>query len=409
MSPANEEQAFRSLESACNEGVENQPSRFSKAHHRQLEHELETISRMGLGLDFLLVRDVVTFAQSNGVVVQLRGDCLSSLIFFVLGLSELDPLEHGLVFEHFLPGFLRGASEVNLDVSDSVGGGFLSRLANRYGQATFTPTDIHTLLAPGERFAAIQRKPVLLDISYIRARETGSTRTSLPTVVLHLTDLDHFQTTIREIVGNADTPQYLHGIPLDDEETYELLARGDTGSVFRLSSQGIREKLGWLQPRSFENIAALITLHRPDLIQCGQLAEYIAHRHGKAPEREHPIVENVLRESYGLVIYEEQAMRLLHEVGGFSFEDALITLKAMWDGRVEQAAWSEDWFVRSARQHGFFAEDAKRVFGKLCQRTICNCAHARALGYALLAYKSASLKAHFRSEFESTAREGGLQ
>lgn len=192
----------------------------------------------------------------------------------------------------------------------------------------------------------------------------------------------------------------LDHLPLDDAETYALLARGETLGVFQLESPGMRDLLMRLAPDKFEDVIAVLALYRPGPLGSGMVDMFVRRKHGQEPVAyPHESLAPVLAETYGVIVYQEQVMRIANLVAGFSMNEADELRKAMGKKKPEVMAKFKDQFVAGARAHGHAAEFARELFETIEFFAGYGFNKSHSAAYALLTYRTAWLKAHHPLEF----------
>lgn len=196
------------------------------------------------------------------------------------------------------------------------------------------------------------------------------------------------------------------GIPLpdfskfEDKKTYELLKKGETVGVFQLESAGMRNLLKRLQPNRFEDLVALLALYRPGPLQSGMVDDYIARKHGKVKvEYPHPDLEPVLKETYGVIIYQEQVMQIAQIIAGYSLARADILRRAISKKKKELMEQERHEFIKGAIAKGYSEELAKYIFDLIEKFAGYGFNKSHSTAYAVLAYQTAYLKAHYPTEF----------
>ncbi|MEM7748914.1 MAG: DNA polymerase III subunit alpha, partial [Pseudomonadota bacterium] len=190
----------------------------------------------------------------------------------------------------------------------------------------------------------------------------------------------------------------LASLALDDRAAYQLLADADTVGVFQLESTGMRESLKRLKPDRFEDIIAMVALYRPGPMD--NIPTYINRKHGEEPvDCLHPMLEEILTETYGVIIYQEQVMQIAQVMGGYSLGKADVLRRAM--GKKDKAAMAEQQaqFVEGAVANGVKAKDAADIFQLVDKFAGYGFNKSHAAAYALISYHTAYLKANFREEF----------
>lgn len=215
---------------------------------------------------------------------------------------------------------------------------------------------------------------------------------------LGLKNLTILQNTLSKIRKEYHTPIDLQTIPLDDKQTYQVLQRGDTTGVFQLESSGMKRYLKELKPTEFEDIVAMVSLYRPGPMDL--IPEYIAGKHGrKQPTYLHPSLEPILKKTYGIAIYQEQVLQIARDFAGFSLGEADILRKAVGKKIASLLAEQKVKFISGAVQKGVDKKTAEKVFAFIEPFAGYGFNRSHAACYALIAYQTAYLKAHFPAAF----------
>ncbi len=211
---------------------------------------------------------------------------------------------------------------------------------------------------------------------------------------------------IQQTTGKRIDPQKF---PLDDQKTFELLQRGETKGVFQLESGGIRDLLTKMKPDSFLDIIATNALYRPGPLEGGMVQQYIDVKNGrKKAEYQHQVLEEILGETHGVMVYQEQVMRILNRLGGIQLSDTYKCIKAISKKKEKIIAANHDQFIEGATQHGLkkaAAEDFWQMILKFAGYGF-NKSHSTA--YALIAYQTAYLKANFSVEYMAALLTGDI-
>lgn len=189
-------------------------------------------------------------------------------------------------------------------------------------------------------------------------------------------------------------------IPLNDKKTFELISSGDTTGVFQLESRGFRELLRKLKPNKIEDVIAAVALYRPGPLQSGTADSYIARKNGGEPITYiHPSLEGILRETYGVMIYQEQVMQAARTLAGFSMSEADNLRRAMGKKKKEEMARLRELFVKGAVKNGVGKAIAEKVYEQMKEFASYAFNKSHSAGYAIIAYQTAYLKCHFPVEF----------
>ena len=187
-------------------------------------------------------------------------------------------------------------------------------------------------------------------------------------------------------------------LPLDDKKSYELLAKADTAGVFQLESTGMRESLKRLKPDRFEDIIAMVALYRPGPMD--NIPTYINRKHGEEPvDCLHPMLEGILKETYGVIIYQEQVIQIAQVMGGYSLGQADLLRRAMGKKDKAEMAAQQARFVKGAIEKGVAKQDAVYIFELVDKFAGYGFNKSHAAAYALVSYHTAYLKANFCEEF----------
>jgi DNA polymerase-3 subunit alpha len=208
------------------------------------------------------------------------------------------------------------------------------------------------------------------------------------------------------IEDTLDLIKKVHGVdidimdlPMDDRPTYELLSRGQTLGVFQLESSGMRELLRKLKPETFEDIIAVLALYRPGPLGSGMVDDFINRKHGRIPiEYPHPLLESILKETYGVIIYQEQVMQISNVMAGYSLGEADLLRRAMGKKKVEEMAKQRKRFLEGTRERNISDAKADEVFSLMEYFAGYGFNKSHTAAYALITYQTAYLKAHYPVE-----------
>jgi DNA polymerase-3 subunit alpha len=202
---------------------------------------------------------------------------------------------------------------------------------------------------------------------------------------------------IRENRGEIVLPD---DIPLGDEATFDLLSRGETMGVFQLESSGMRGYLKQLKPDRFEDIIAMVALYRPGPLNSGMVGKFIDTKHGKCQlESMHPLIDSILKETYGVILYQEQVMQIAVAMAGFSMSDADSLRKAMGKKKMSIVEEKRPVFIQGAVANGVSESVAVKIFDLMANFAEYGFNKSHSAAYAVLACQTGWLKAHFPSEF----------
>ena len=201
----------------------------------------------------------------------------------------------------------------------------------------------------------------------------------------------------------------IHKFPLDDKETYALLQRGETKGVFQLESGGIRDLLQRMKPDHFRDIIATNALYRPGPLEGGMVDDYVAVKHGrKQAEYLHDVLEEILEETNGVMVYQEQVMRILNRLGGIELASAYTCIKAISKKKEAIIAANEEQFLKGSVEKGVKQKEAQELWNMILKFAGYGFNKSHSTAYALVAYQTAYLKAHYPCEFMAALLSGDI-
>jgi DNA polymerase III subunit alpha len=222
----------------------------------------------------------------------------------------------------------------------------------------------------------------------------------------NLTILSKTVDLIEQTTGRRVDPQKF---PLDDAATFALLQRGETKGVFQLESGGIRDLLQKMKPDHFHDIIATNALYRPGPLEGGMVEDYVAVKHGrKQAEYKHPVLKEVLEETHGVMVYQEQVMRILNGLGGIELAKAYTCIKAISKKKESLIEANHEKFVEGAVANGLGAKDAEDIWGLIVKFAGYGFNKSHSTAYALIAYQTAYLKTHYPVEFMAALLSGDI-
>jgi DNA polymerase-3 subunit alpha len=217
---------------------------------------------------------------------------------------------------------------------------------------------------------------------------------------LGLTTLTVLSDTVKLIAANRGVPVDLETLSLDDTATYQLFARADTTAIFQFESHGMRDILRRYQPSRLEDLTALNALYRPGPIQGGMIDDFISRKHGKKKVAyDLPELKEILEETYGVILYQEQVMQIANRLAGFSLGEADILRRAMGKKNREEMAAQREKFLTGCAVKKVPPKKAERIFDLMAEFAGYGFNKSHSCAYALLAYQTAWLKTHYAVEF----------
>jgi len=209
----------------------------------------------------------------------------------------------------------------------------------------------------------------------------------------------------RSRARNAEEPLDIERIPLDDVETFKMMQRAETTAVFQLESRGMKELIKKLGPDRFEDIVALVALFRPGPLQSGMVDDFINRKKGRAEvsyphiQYQHECLKPALEPTYGIILYQEQVMQIAQEMGGYTLGGADLLRRAMGKKNADEMAKQRELFTQGAVNKGFEQELASNIFDLMEKFAGYGFNKSHSAAYALVAYQTGWLKAHYPAEF----------
>jgi DNA polymerase-3 subunit alpha len=212
-----------------------------------------------------------------------------------------------------------------------------------------------------------------------------------------LTVIDTSLKLIKESYGKSID---LSKLNLNDPQTYTALASGNTTGVFQLESSGISEMTMRLKPNSFEDLVAILALYRPGPLDAGMVDHYIERKHKREPVKYlHPLMENVLHDTYGIILYQEQIMQLARDLAGYSLAEADMLRRAMGKKKPEEMAKQRERFLRGAAENGLKDDLANEIFDQMETFARYGFNRSHSVAYAMISFQTAYLKTHYPIPF----------
>ncbi len=216
-----------------------------------------------------------------------------------------------------------------------------------------------------------------------------------------LTVIDKAVKTINiERLQKGETPLVIEQLPIDDPVTYELLKSCRTTALFQLESRGMKDLIQRVKPDKFEEIVALVALFRPGPLQSGMVDDFINRKHGRSPFKYlHPTLEPILKPTYGVILYQEQVMQIAQVLSGYTLGGADLLRRAMGKKKPEEMAQQREGFVQGAVTRGVAEKLATHIFDMIEKFAGYGFNRSHSAAYALIAYQTAWLKAHYPAAF----------
>lgn len=497
------------FEHLVNEGLKKRYGEVSKDLRERVDYEIGVIEQMGFAAYFLITWDFIHYAKTHGIPVGPgRGSAAGSVVAYALEITDLDPIQHKLLFERFLNPERFTMPDVDIDFCIERRGEVIDYVTQKYGedkvcqiitfgtyaakaalkgiarimkvpfsesnklasliepaielaQATNPKaktlkdamqcdgSELKALYDKDEQFPAgdpyegktvgirkmidlaiaiegiknntgthaagvIISKVPLDEILPVQPSKDGIVQTGYPphdvTEVLSLLKMDFLGlrnlTTIYKTVDLVKQQQGIevdiNNIPLDDKPVYQMLMTGDTDGVFQLESQGMKNLVKRLRPDVFEDLGALVALFRPGPLDSGMVDDFVERKHGRqAISYAHPLLEPVLKDTYGTIVYQEQIMQVFQVLADYSLGQADMVRRMMGKKKLDEMQKQKGKFIERSAQHGMKTKDAEALFEQIEKfASYCfNRSHSAA--YAFVAYQTAYLKCHYPVEYLS--------
>ncbi|UCE82802.1 MAG: DNA polymerase III subunit alpha, partial [Deltaproteobacteria bacterium] len=456
--------------------------KHEEKYRQRLNHEISVIQRMGFSTYFLIVADFVNFAKEKAIPVGPgRGSAAGSLVAYSLGVTDLDPIAHGLIFERFLNVERLSLPDIDVDFCMRGRDQVLQYVSQRYGtdrvaqittfgtmQARAVIRDvgraigmpygdvdkIAKLIPPAlnmtlykalknePRLKELSKDPALQELFDVALALEGLTRhasthaagvvisdrpiveymplykgskgevvTQFPMKYvekaglikfdfLGLRNLTVIDNAVKLIQKDYGIELKMRDLSLDDSDTYALLCRGDTTGVFQLESPGMRDLVVRLKPENFNDITALVALYRPGPLESGMVDDFIKGKHGEI-EISYDVeqLRDILKDTYGVILYQEQVMEIASVLANYSMGEADILRRAMGKKIPAVMAAQRDRFLSGAQENGIHLKKAAHIFDLMEKFAGYGFNKSHSAAYALIAYQTAYLKAHYPLEY----------
>src|SRR2546422_4260420 len=453
-------------------------------YEQRLKQELSIIQQMRFSGYFLIVWDFIRYAREHDIPVGPgRGSAAGSLVSYSMGITDLDPLQHELLFERFLNPERVSMPDIDIDFCMNRRGEVIDYVTAKYGrenvaqiitfgtmaakaaikdvgramdmpysdvdriakmvpnqlniklehaikdspalqQAYETDAQVRELLDTAKKLEGMVRNAgvhaagvvisprPLIELVPLHKPKNDEIVTAFDMVAIEkmgllkmdflgLTTLTILDDTLKLIVQTRGEGITLQGIPLEDQETYEkVFHSGLTSGVFQFESHGMRDVLRRYQPKSVEDLTALNALYRPGPIQGGMIDDFIDRKHGRRKiEYELPELKEILEETLGVIVYQEQVMQIANRLAGYSLGEADLLRRAMGKKKAEEMAQQRERFIEGAVERNFPQKKVEKIFDLMEQFAGYGFNKSHSAAYAYLAFVTAYLKAHYPIDF----------
>lgn len=473
------------LSKVAREGLERRYDEVTPTLLDRFNFELKIMEEMGFAAYFLIVSDFIKFARANHVPVGPgRGSAAGSLVAYALGITDIDPIRHNLLFERFLNPERVSMPDVDIDFCIETRQKVIDYVSHKYGEdkvcqiitfgtlaaraaikgvarvldIPYSESDKLAKMIPslpktkiddalqdgmdlkklydsdsrvkqlvdlaksveGIKFnigthaagVIISREP-LSDVVPVQKSKEGIIITGYPMSdieklgllkmdFLGLRNLTIIDNTIGWIKERTGDDVKINEISLDDAKVYEMLSKGETDGVFQLESSGMKMLVKDLKPSVFEDLGALVALFRPGPLNSGMVKDFVQRKHGRAKvEYKHPALEPILKDTYGTIVYQEQIMQIAQVLAGYSLGQADILRRAMGKKKAEEMDKQRATFLEGTTKNGIDSKVAEELFDTMTEFAAYCFNRSHSAAYALLAYQTAYLKAHYPIEYLS--------
>ena len=478
-----DEDADDYLATLCEEGFRRLYPGAGENARRRLLDELDVIKKTQFANYFLVVMDITSYSRENGILFGVRGSAAGSVVLYCLGITDIDPLEYGLVFERFLNIERKEMPDIDLDFQDDRRDEVIAYVTRKYGaehvaqivtfgtlgaraalrdvgRALGMPYSIVDNVAKQVPFGVksideamkaspdlssnynqdhavrklvdsaqklegvarhasthaagivISQEPLTNYVPLQRAsrndgEEIAVTQFSMdPIAKLGLLKMDFLGLINLTILGKAldiiaksgGAMMSLADIPLDDQKTFDILSSGETTGIFQLESSGMRRYIKQLKPTSVNDVAAMIALYRPGPME--HITRFIEAKHQRAEVTyPHPALSDILEETYGVIVYQDQVLLILRMFAGYSLGQADVVRKAMGKKIASLMAEERERFLQGAKAKGFPQDLSEYMFELILPFAGYAFNKAHSVSYAMISYWTGYLKANYPVEF----------
>lgn len=474
--PLTEKTSDEYLNELCEAGLSQRVKSTTTIYKDRLRYELNIIKKMKFSDYFLIVWDYVQFAKKNGIIVGPgRGSAAGSLVAYVLGITDVDPIKFDLLFERFLNPERVTMPDIDIDFPDHRRDEVIKYVAKKYGSTQvaqiitygtfaakaalrdvarvygFSNRELEQLsksipnklgitlkdaYKESETLQRLVQEEKIKKVYQIASKIEGLPRhtsthaagviisdrplvemiplqmgsnevllTQYPMGILEeigllkmdflgLRNLSLIESILRTIQKKEKQQIDLKNIPYNDPPTFELLQKGKTTGIFQLESEGMRDVLTRLKPTEFEDIVAVNALYRPGPM--ANIPVYIKRKHGQEMSQyPHPDLEQVLKKTYGVIVYQEQIMQIASIFSGFTLGEADLLRRAVSKKKREVLDQERSHFVTGAIEKGYQEKIANDIYDLIVRFADYGFNRSHAVAYSQISYQLAYLKAHY--------------
>ncbi len=478
------------LRMLCEQALPSRYEEVTEEVHARLDFELQVIQDMGYDSYFLIVWDFIKYAKEQGISVGPgRGSAAGSIVSYLLGITNLDPLAHHLLFERFLNPERVSMPDIDIDFCYERRQEVLEYIVRKYGadhvaqiitfgtmaargaikdvgrvlDMPYGEVDNVSKMIPNELGITIEkalsmnkdmnrlyhddmRIRKLIDISKALEGTPRHASTHAAGVVIAPRCVDEFvplqysaeefvttqydkdrveelgllkmdllglrtltiiSDALRMIEENKGIKVDIESIPWTDAGVAKLFLNGDTAGIFQMESGGMTQLARGVEPQGFEDLIPLVALYRPGPLESGMATDFVNAKHGRQPIKlVHPSVDHILKDTFGVILYQEQVMQIASHMAGFTLGQADILRRAMGKKKPEEMHKLKTQFVEGAEQRGVPASKATEMFELIEHFAGYGFNKSHSAAYGLLAYQTAYLKANYPVEFMAAMLTG---
>ena len=479
----NDVSSFEYLKALSYRGLKKRYETDLTQHHlKRLDYELSVVERMGFEDYFLIVWDFIKFAKQQKIVVGCgRGSAAGSLIAYVLGITNVDPVRYELLFERFLNPERLSMPDIDIDFQDTRRDEVISYVHQKYGTdnvlqiLTFGTFQSKSAWRDTARVYGVEMKLVntvaknivsgqslitcakesaplqQLFTEYPKLKQIYEVASHIERLPRHISvhaagiiisdqnlmqytpvmkgpsdvHLSQFEASDLEMIGllkmdflglknltmlneieklvQSEVPTFqVEYISVDDEKTFELIAKAKTTGVFQLESEGMKQALRLIRPTHLEDVIAVNALFRPGPMK--NIPLFAKRKHGEEPiTYYHEALKPILYKTYGIIVYQEQIMQIANIVCGYSLGEADVLRRAVSKKKRSVLESERDKFVFKAVENGYTKHVANELYELILKFADYGFNRSHAVAYSMIAYQMAYLKTHYPLYFMSVA------
>lgn len=399
---------------------QNGIGKHSTEYSDRLAYELEIIkSHNGTANYLLIVWDLILAAKNKFhiAVGPGHGSVAGSLVCYCLGITKVDPLKYNLLFERFISPDRDILPDIDIDFEDKAQDILVEYLKEKYGESCVSRIIAYNRAKDKERTIighgvhacgiALSNLPMSyyspltkVDNTVVTIYDGYHIEDAGPVIIdiLDFNELTKLHKILNIIKKDKGINVDIDSIPIDDYNTLEAFANAETNGIFLFSSNRLKEQLMKLKSPTFEDLCAIHTLYRPGLIE--SIPEYISRKNGTSMiEYPLPIMEKYLKDTYGMMIYQEQIMLLSRCIANFSRQESDELRKAIGKLKKDKIDLFHQKFLGGGGSNGHSIEILESIWSDWCKRGLFLFNKSHAICYTFLAYQMMYLKVHFPDEF----------